>query len=339
MNQITSVISTAQIKSGHLLNPFGWAADRLAGIIAANPKLLVDLLRIDCARMHLIALTFAHLNREATSDLGEVLIRGSVRVVTEKALKFYPRGIKRVLRHLPSMVLDPESYRHLIELLADNNALNILHHTDYFDERVIRTLHELPSALRNARMLQVLNFRDNNFSEGLRFLVSRGAASHFDSLVSELASVSKVEQIYSKIRGLVEALPLPTAFPPSQVAKARRIDQSVAVRSLANAWGNCLKDYLHKIHSGTCAVYVWEDSNSTAACLVKRHGRLGWFLNDVSGPQNASVDPQQVEQIRSAFSEVDIPPFETIAAISSMIHETEPKERRGNGGWMDLMGV
>jgi hypothetical protein len=124
-------------------------------------------------------------------------------------------------------------------------------------------------------------------------------------------------------------------FPPSQVAKARRIDQPSEIRSLAKDWENCLKRYLPQIHAGTCAVYIWEDGHSAAGCSVRRYGRLGWFLAEVSGPQNANVDPQQVEQIRSAFSEVDIPPFETIAAISSMIQETEPKERHGNGEWMD----
>ena len=213
-------------------------------------------------------------------------------------------------------------------MLAHDDALNYLRHIDYIDENVIATFHGLPPALRNISMFQALHFRDSNFSDGLRFLVSRGAAPSFDTLVFELASISQVHQIYSKIRQLVESLPLPTVFPAAQVAKARRIDQPSEIRSLSKTWDNCLKRFTPKINAGTWAVYIWEDDTSPVACLVRRHGRLGWSLDEVNGPQNASVDPQQVEQIRSAFSEVDIPPFETIAAISDMIEEPEPKERR-----------
>jgi hypothetical protein len=122
-------------------------------------------------------------------------------------------------------------------------------------------------------------------------------------------------------------------------AKARRIDQPTEIRSVAKVWENCLKRLLPKIDAGTWAVYIWEDSNSPAACLVRRHGRLGWSLDEINGPQNASIDPQQVEQIRSAFSEVDIPPFETIAAISGMIEEPEPTERHGNDDGMGFTGI
>jgi hypothetical protein len=229
MTQLTSVIFAAQIKPGHLMKPFRWAAIRLAEIVAADPQLLSDLLQIDSPRMHLIALTFAHLNHEATLNLGEMLIRGSVRAVTEKALNFYPTGIKRVLRHLPCSVLDPDNYRRLIQLLAHDNAAHFLRHIDYIDENVIMTFHGLPPALRNICMFQALHFRDNNFSDGLRFLVSRGAAPSFDALVSELASISQVHQIHSKIRRLVDSWPLPTKFPPAQVAP-RHVESTSRLR-------------------------------------------------------------------------------------------------------------
>jgi hypothetical protein len=317
MDQIASVISTEQFKKhGHLLKPFGWATDRLIGIVTEHPELLADLLRIDCPRMHLIALIFAFLNREATSDMGEFLIHGSVRAITEKALSHYPRGIKRALRCLPSSVLDPESYRQLVELLADKTTF--LNHVVYVDEHWIKTLYGLPPVLRTASMLDAIDFR-GSFSDGLRLLISRGGAGSFEALVSEFASFSDVSQICSTLARLIENLPLATAFPPEQIEKARRIDQSIEIRSLAKTWKNCLEEYLPKIHACSCAVYLWEDGDSTVACLVERHGRLGWFLYQISGPQNARVAPQQFEKIRLAFSEVDIPPFEIIGAISQMV--------------------
>ncbi len=47
---------------GHLLAPFGWAADTVASMIEVEPTLLIPLFELDRARMHLIALALAHLN-------------------------------------------------------------------------------------------------------------------------------------------------------------------------------------------------------------------------------------------------------------------------------------
>jgi hypothetical protein len=133
-------------------------------------------------------------------------------------------------------------------------------------------------------MLRALDHRDREygFSAGLRLLASRGAASSFDALVRELASASQPEQVYAIISELVEALPLPDAFPPPQVGNAYRLDQAIAIRSRAKSWRNCLTRYLDDINAGACAIYLCEQDNIPAACLVRRYGRLGWFLEEVT---------------------------------------------------------
>jgi hypothetical protein len=332
MHQNSSVEATPQIKAGHLLTPFGWAADALAAMVEAEPTLLSHLFELDTARMHLIALTFAHLN-EVPPGICALLVSGSARAITEQILGRYPSGIKRALGHLPSEVLAPENYRRLVELLEDYETAKTLHHAQYIDDRTIKTLHGLPPPLRNPCMLRALDRRDrdNGFSDGLRLLVSRGAVSSFDALVRELASASQPEQIYAKISELVDALPLPDALPPPQVGSARRLDQAIAIRSLAKSWHNCLARYLDDINAGTCALYLWEHSNFPAACLVRRYGRLGWFLEDAKGPRNADIEPEQLAKIRAAFSEAGISPYEIITAILCMIQEAETEERHPPG--------
>jgi hypothetical protein len=54
---------------------------------------------------------------------------------------------------------------------------------------------------------------------------------------------------------------------------------------------------------------------------VRKYGRLGWFLEQVKGPQNVDIEPEQLAKIHSAFSEVGIPDSLVIAAINCMIHE------------------
>jgi hypothetical protein len=323
----TEIKLTSPVKSitrrtpGHLLASFGWAADAIAAMDEAKPTLLTYVFELDRARMHLIALAFAHLN-EVSPDIGSFLFSGSVRAITEQILGRYPTGIRRALGHLPPSVLTPENYRHLVELLADRKTAKLLHHAPSIDGSTIEALHGLPAPLRNPVILGALECADqvNGFSEGLHFLVSRGAASSFDALVGELALVSQSVQLYAKLRTIVVELPLlPNTLPPTQVGGARRLDKAVTIRSLAKSWHNCLAEYLGDINSGTCAVYLWEHSDGPAACSVRRYGRLGWFLEQVKGPQNADIEPMLLDHIRSTFSEIGLPPYSVISTIHCMI--------------------
>jgi hypothetical protein len=328
VHKITAVEAATRYTPGHLLAPFGWAADALGAMVEAEPTLLFHLFELDCTRMHLIALALAHLN-EFSPDLGIFLVSGSVRAITEKTLGRCPTGIKRALGHLPSLVLAPENYRRLVELLADPEAAKSLHHAQFIDEFTIKTLHNLPTPLRHPSMLDALKYNDtaDGFLDGLRLLVSRGAASSFDALVRELASASRSGQFLAKLAHLVESLPLPNALPPMRVGKASRLDQAAAIRSLAKSWRNCLANYVADIDAGKYAVYIWQDSSAPAACLVRRHGRLGWFLDQVKGPQNADVEPKQLAKIHSAFSEVGIQLSFVISTIHGMIQEVTMHER------------
>jgi len=82
-------------------------------------------------------------------------------------------------------------------------------------------------------------------------------------------------------------------MPPATVGLARRLDRVDELASLARAWRNCLGDYRSAIDAGSCAVYLWQDVERPAACLVWGHGRLGWFLDEVKGPRNAAIEPEQ----------------------------------------------
>ena len=143
-DKISSVEAPTRCTPGHLLAPFGWAADALAAMVEVKPTLLTHLFGLNRARMHLIALAFAHLN-EVSPDLSEFLVCGSVRAITEQVLGHYPIGIKRALDHLPPSVLPPKQYRYLVELLADIKTAKLLHHARCIDSSTIKILHALPA--------------------------------------------------------------------------------------------------------------------------------------------------------------------------------------------------
>jgi hypothetical protein len=74
-----------------------------------------------------------------------------------------------------------------------------------------------------------------------------------------------------------------------------------------------------RMHAGHCAVYLWEDAARPAACLTRRHGRLGWFLDEVKGPRNVEIEPDQLEVIAAAFAHVGVPSSQVVRAIENII--------------------
>jgi hypothetical protein len=202
MAPVSSEHTAERIRPDFLFEPFEWAADALTSIIIARPNLLPDLISIDCKRMHLIALALAHLNNEVTPDIGEVLIAGSAQAVLEFIPTPYPSRVEKVLsRYFPSSVLDLETYRQLILLLSEENASTFLQNADYVSDTVVSTLHGLPPVLRNSCIMNALEPISFEFglSDGLRLLVSRGAAPNFDALTSELGAITDEIRLRSRL--------------------------------------------------------------------------------------------------------------------------------------------
>ena len=126
-------------------------------------------------------------------------------------------------------------------------------------------------------------------------------------------------QLAAVVQFWVDSLPLPQMMPPATVGLARRLDRVDELACLARAWRNCLGDYRSAIDAGSCAVYLWQDPESPAACLVWRHGRLGWFLDEVKGPRNADIEPEQRAIIDTAFADVGILRSRVALALDNMI--------------------
>jgi hypothetical protein len=271
--------------------------------------------------MHLIALALAHIEPPSSFETASLLVRGSTREVLQRVLGRWPMGIKRALKHLPSRVLRQQSYRLLIQLLNDPDGARVLHHASSIDDLVIEALAALPGPLRRLPLaLSDWAWKLNGLADGLQFLVSRGLIASFDEVVAELATVTARPQVTAMIRGWVQNLPLPEIMPPASIGNARRLDDGEELSSLAKAWRNCLGSYAEDIDAGSCAVYLWEDAARPVACLTRRHGRLGWFLDEVKGPRNVEIEPDQLEVIAAAFAHVGVLRSRVVSAIENIVH-------------------
>jgi hypothetical protein len=333
-----STVVLTQVKPlvpGYLLTPFGWAAQPLAELIQADPKLLTHVFELDRVRMHVIALALAHLDESPASDLATVLFRGSIHEVLLRVVGRSPPGIRRVIRRLPFAVLSRQGYLRLIELLDDPRSAKLLHHLDAtaITDSTVRVLYEIPAVLRPVlselvRCIERIEKLDQ-LPVDLQWLASRGAAASFDALVADLAAQAQPGQFVARLNKLVSELPLPQTLPPKQIGLARRIDAAADICALAKQFKNCLANFVTQIDAGGCAVYLWDDPAAAAACLVTRQGRLGWTLSEPMGPENAKLDSRQLQEIITAFADADIPQYCAICSLECILQaDYRPRTRQ-----------
>ena len=318
-----------QPSPGYLMAPFGWAAKPLIGILEAEPSLYRALFTLSRRRMHLIALALAHWPGEIDPSLARLLIGGASAVLLDAVLGRRPAGLKRALNRLPVSVLPPESYRHLIDLLDEPAVAKFIYHIELLTNDCICFLYGVPPPLRRIVTVAVDNLllQPEGLVEGLRFVALRGAAPSFDALVAELGAIRQPAQMMAHIAKLVQQLPLPEPIPPIVVGGARRLDSVAEIRRLAKSWKNCLAEiYIDAVDNGRAAVYLWPDAETPAACLLARHGRLGWALEHANGPENAELPPARLEEIHRAFAAVGIPKYSAIEAVENAARALETRE-------------
>ena len=318
-----------QPSPGYLMAPFGWAAKPLAAMLEADPSLYRSLFTLSRQRMHLIALALAHWPGEIDASFARLVIGGAAPAVLDAVLGRRPAGLKRALGHLPVGALPRASYQHLIELLEEPATAKLLYHRDSLEAEYLGMLHSIPVPQRRiaASATDNVHVRPEGLRDGLRILAARGAAPSFDALVTDLAAIRQPAQFIARVAKLVQQLPLAETLPPRVVGGARRLDDIGEIRRLAKRCKNCLACYLNAVNDGRAAVYLWPDVLAPAACVVNRHGRLGWALQDAKGPENADLPPARLQEIWRTFAAAGIPREAAVEALEHAAHAPSLPQR------------
>src|SRR3569832_383792 len=305
---------------GYLMEPMGWAGQQLARLAVKEPAAIAGFLSLSKARMHVIAFVLAQANGEVGRVPLEDLCRRRLSELLEMLGPTAP-ALRGVIKRLPGRVLTRDGYRLILELMADAEIARLLAHGPEINDRRLQSLADTPPALRRVVMSTMVVDLDSliGLADGLRWLAGRGYPSGYEALVGDLASRSQPRQLIARLRRHIEDLPLPESDPPSAVGPARRIESPSEVRQIAKAWRNCLVTFQHRIDDGRSAVYRWPGPLGPALALAERHGRFGWFLEQVKGPANQDVPAHARKTIEDAFWEAGLPPVRLIAPLEALI--------------------
>jgi hypothetical protein len=313
-------------KPGFLLSPLGWLNEPLRKELLVEPDLLRILFELEPYQMHLLGLALAHTGSGPTS--ASRLINEPPKLVIEQTVGFWPVGLDRLLHSLPPGALGSDSYRAIPALLSDRKTAIFLHHRKAVDERLILALAALPACLRRPGVFKLLDQLEpmDSFVRGLRFLSIR-VGLPFEDLASQIGKLRQTDQIIARVAQLIDELPIPKCLPAACIGPFRRVDGVAEIRKLAKTWRNCLTDLLYAVNDGTAAIYLTK-STPHAIALVLRADRLGWFVDQIKGPKNASLGMAAEGCYQQAFSRAGIPEALDLAVLRDLVLQTRWERRR-----------
>jgi hypothetical protein len=278
------------------------------------------LFEADLVRIHLLALTLAHLEARPTEQLVTSVLSQPVNDVLGTVLLDRPHGLRRVLGVLPEEVMPKHNYCDLVSLFRQPAIATFLQHHRSIDVCLLNSLISLTPPLRRPGFIKLIGRLEHSQSlvSGLR-IISRRLDRDFDTLAKEIGALSQPKQIMAKIANLVEGLPLPNCLPPTNVGPFLRCDSASQIRLLAKKWRNCLIDFVDDINEGNCAVYVALNEQPAAAVLVKRMDRLGWFVDEIKGRRNTDLPDAIFGRYQQLFDRADVPPLCELLCVKDIV--------------------
>lgn len=319
--------SCSKLKVGFLLEPLGWTAPYILTALRLNPQLLRHVAEMSPSRMHLIGLALSHCDLADTSFV-ETAIAAPSGEVLQLALGWQPIGLKATMADLDHRILKRSSYCALVDLLRDHRMAKLLSFAGHIPERSLQVLRDLPPTLRPVA-LELRPHLYPGLTEGLELLGQRAGYKSHEDFVAVLATARHQGQLKAELCRVIEDLPLPETIPPERIGYAVRIDRSRKLRALANDMKNCIADLIPDIEQGHTSIYLWGDGEPIAI-LLQRHGRLGWFLDDVKGRRNEELPASKRRTIEQSFNEAGIPRA-TLAHALEEILELQSRARSFDG--------
>lgn len=219
------------------------------------------------------------------------------------------------------------SYRRLVALAGDQEALKVLRHERRLTRRDLFILNALPEGFRSPAMLQAARKKGSAHDVVFAITIGKRIRPDLDDrqlrVSLEAASTSGLRKW---VRRQFRHAPFPA--PPTESIKLTDgrilvpIEDYETLAAHARAFDNCIRDYLRAILlRGSCFYWFGDKSRRADIAIVelKNLTVAGWFVHEILGPENAEIRFDDRQAILAAFRQHDIYPT--------------PQAARANGYW------
>jgi hypothetical protein len=243
------------------------------------------------ARRHLACLALA-LGRNL-ARIADVVLEGRIRRSIEAAVDRAPAGLERALARLGDTAWPADSYRRLLDLLADPASAKLLRHAEAIDPALIARLGLLPPAMGRSLALAALITDDaaRAVAESAGAIACRSGAAVAEAAAARWAGLETEAALFEAVRE--DLYPEPPAPPFPATDRLKPLATKAALREAARRYENCLATRVNHAVGGFSAYYEWTGGGPIDGGAIVEIGRdaiFGWRLEEAKGPKNAVLD-------------------------------------------------
>lgn len=247
----------------------------------------VEFLSSGVARRHLACLALA-LGRDLP-PIADVVLEGRIRQAIQAVVDGAAPGLERALTRLGDTAWPGESYRRLLDLLADPQAAKVLRHAEAIDPAVVGRLGLLPAAMGRSLALALLVTDDaaRAVSEAADAIACRSGGAVAEAATLRWSELETEAALFEAVREDLYPEPPPPPFPGNE--RLKPLATKAAMREAAKRYDNCLATRVTNAVSGFSAFYEWTGGDG-AVVEIGRDAIFGWRLEEARGPKNAVLD-------------------------------------------------
>jgi len=274
-----------------------WLSDWMRELYRVYPPFFTHLLEQPAPYLHYLGLVRSLLDGARSSvaldaAFARRLCDSRKRELLAELVGHRTRGLTKALRRLRSRGWEMDDYRRLVALLDDALAGTTLRHAKRITPSLLKTLANLPPAMRGAPYLQRVH--SYTASADLRQAIKETLAAvpeHAQALAQREFGAVATEKQFDKwtsrwlFRAKLPEPPWPGTSTIVPIRSGHELDWA------SKRFRNCLRDYLTDIAAGQYCCYV--STAPPAVILIARLAFSRWKIGGILGPGNAWLPKAQ----------------------------------------------
>ncbi|MAC89385.1 hypothetical protein [Maricaulis sp.] len=278
--------------------------DAVHAIAGKNSDQVIHVFCSDIPLFFSLSVTSVHalglaLVADVITSAGDFIYKKDKEVL-KQVLKNDWIGSAKILQKLPPIMLSPEQYQKLRNLLGCVTAKKYLQHTNIIDGDTIDVLHALPEQLRVRPVMKHLRCQ----SEAELLSSLSGAVTNMNGLIQKAKDADSRSKFWDEgcTHLVARAFDLQTG-PVIAHPDINQVKSPVELLKIAKSFRNCLRNYVGEGVSGETVFYIYRGQEPVVISVESRFGQHAGIIKEMKTAGNGEVSETTREVIVHAFKE------------------------------------